>query len=53
MTTAPLSWEELETLTDYQIDTVNGLTNARARLRLFGQPESDVRVLIVKKFGYG
>ncbi len=48
MTTAPLSWEELETLTDYQIDTVNGFTNARARLRLFGQPESDVRVTLYR-----
>ncbi|MEH1910384.1 MAG: glutathione S-transferase family protein [Nostoc sp.] len=48
MTTAPLSWEELETLTDYQIDTVNGLTNARARLRLFGQLESDVRVTLYR-----
>ncbi|MEH2434791.1 MAG: glutathione S-transferase family protein [Nostoc sp.] len=48
MTTAPLSWEELETLTDYQIDTVNGLTNARARLRLFGQAESDVRVTLYR-----
>ena len=46
MTTAPLSWQELETLADYQIDTVNGLTNAKARLRLFGQPESDVRVTL-------
>jgi glutathione S-transferase len=48
MTTAPLSWQELETLTDYQIDTVNGLTNARARLRLFGRPESDVRVTLYR-----
>ncbi|MBH8554245.1 glutathione S-transferase family protein [Nostocaceae cyanobacterium CENA357] len=48
MTTAPLSWQELETLTDYQIDTVNGLTNARARLRLFGKPESDVRVTLYR-----
>ncbi|MEH2156662.1 glutathione S-transferase family protein [Nostoc sp.] len=48
MTTAPLSWQELETLTDYQIDTVNGLTNARGRLRLFGQPESDVRVTLYR-----
>ena len=48
MTTAPLSWQELETLTDYQIDTVNGLTNARARLRLFGQSESDVRVTLYR-----
>lgn len=48
MTTAPNIWQELETLTDYQIDTVNGLTNARARLRLFGQPESDVRVTLYR-----
>jgi glutathione S-transferase len=48
MTTAPLSWEELETLTNYQIDVVNGLTNARARLRLFGKPESDVRVTLYR-----
>ncbi|BAZ37874.1 glutathione S-transferase domain-containing protein [Calothrix sp. NIES-4101] len=48
MTTAPLSWQELETLTDYQIDTVNGLTNARARLRLFGKSESDVRVTLYR-----
>ena len=48
MTTAPLSWQELETLADYQIDTVNGLTNARARLRLFGQSESDVRVTLYR-----
>lgn len=48
MTIAPLSWQELETLTDYQIDTVNGLTNAKARLRLFGKPESDVRVTLYR-----
>ncbi|MEO1429622.1 MAG: glutathione S-transferase family protein [Cyanobacteria bacterium J06633_8] len=48
MTTPPLSWQELETLTDYQIDTVNGPTNARARLRLFGQSESDVRVTLYR-----
>ncbi|MBD2418432.1 glutathione S-transferase family protein [Anabaena cylindrica FACHB-243] len=48
MTTAPLSWQELETLTNYQIDTVNGLTNAKARLRLFGHPESDVRVTLYR-----
>ncbi|MEO0932641.1 MAG: glutathione S-transferase family protein [Cyanobacteria bacterium J06641_2] len=48
MTTPPLSWKELETLTDYQIDTVNGSTNAKARLRLFGQSESDVRVTLYR-----
>ncbi|MEM6401261.1 MAG: glutathione S-transferase family protein, partial [Cyanobacteria bacterium P01_D01_bin.116] len=48
MNTAPLSWQELQTLTDYQIDTINGPTNAKARLRLFGQPESDVRVTLYR-----
>lgn len=48
MTMAPLSWTELEALTDFQIDTVNGPTNAQARLRLFGQNESDVRVTLYR-----
>ncbi len=48
MTTTPLSWQELESLTDYQIDPVNGSTNAKARLRLFGHPESDVRVTLYR-----
>ncbi|MGC1392665.1 MAG: glutathione S-transferase family protein [Coleofasciculaceae cyanobacterium] len=48
MTSAPLSWKELETLTDYQIDPVNGPTNAQARLRLFGQTEADVRVTLYR-----
>lgn len=48
MTRTPLSWTELEALTDFQIDTVNGLTNAQARLRLFGHSESDVRVTLYR-----
>ena len=48
MTTTPLSWQELESLTDYQIDPINGTTNAKARLRLFGHPESDVRVTLYR-----
>ena len=48
MTIAPLSWQELETLTDFQLDTVNGLTNAQARLRLFGHNESEVRVILYR-----
>ncbi|AFZ13508.1 hypothetical protein Cri9333_2650 [Crinalium epipsammum PCC 9333] len=47
-TIAPLSWSQLETLTDYQVDTVNGLTNAQACLRLFGMSESDVRVTLYR-----
>lgn len=46
--TAPLSWPELADLTDFQIDPVNGPTNAQARLRLFGQRESDVRVTLYR-----
>lgn len=48
MTCTPLSWTELEALTDFQIDTVNGPTNAQARLRLFGHSESDVRVTLYR-----
>jgi glutathione S-transferase len=47
-TTLPLSWSELESLTDFQIDTVNGATNSQARLRLFGKTESDVRVTLYR-----
>lgn len=48
MTSAPLSWQELESLTDYEIDPVNGPTNAQARLRLFGHTEADVRVTLYR-----
>ena len=48
MTIAPLSWQELEALTDFQLDTVNGPTNAQAQLRLFGHDESDVRVTLYR-----
>lgn len=48
MTTVPLSWTELQALTTFHIDTVNGPTNAQARLRLFGQPESAVRVTLYR-----
>lgn len=46
--TAALSWSELAQLTDYQIDRVNGPTNAQSRLRLFGQPESAVQVTLYR-----
>lgn len=48
MTISPLSWTELESLTDFQIDTVNGSTNPQARLRLFGHDEADVRVTLYR-----
>jgi glutathione S-transferase len=48
MTTAPLSWADLEARTDFTRDTVNGPTNAQATLRLFGQSEADVRVTLYR-----
>jgi glutathione S-transferase len=46
--TTPLSWPELEALTSFQIDLVNGPTNAQSRLRLFGHDESEVRVTLYR-----
>jgi glutathione S-transferase len=43
-----LSWKELEALTDFQVDRVNGPTNAQACLRLFGKTEPDVRVTLYR-----
>ncbi len=48
MTTSPLSWTELEAIADLPIDSINGLTNAQAQLRLFGHSESDVRVILYR-----
>ena len=48
MTIAPLSWSELQALSDFHIDRINGPTNAQARLRLFGQAEADVRVTLYR-----
>jgi glutathione S-transferase len=48
MTIAPLTWTELEALTDFQVDTIHGPTTAQARLRLFGHSESDVRVTLYR-----
>jgi glutathione S-transferase len=48
MSISPLSWQELQSLTNWQIDTVNGVTNTQAQLRLFGQAESDVRVTLYR-----
>ncbi len=48
MTIKPLSWQELESLTDFQIDRVNGVTNAQSRSRLFGHSEQDVRVVLYR-----
>jgi len=48
MTTPPLSWTELEALTDFHLDYVHGLTNAQARLRLFGRSEAEVQVTLYR-----
>ncbi len=48
MTVAPLTWQELENLTDFQLDTINGITNAQSRLRLFGNSAADVRVTLYR-----
>jgi glutathione S-transferase len=48
MTIAPLTWTELEALTDFHIDSVNGPTNPQSRLRLFGQAASAVRVTLYR-----
>ncbi len=45
----PLSWSELEALSaEYRVDPVNGPTNSQARLRLFGHPESAVRITLFR-----
>ncbi len=48
MSIVPLDWEELEKLTDYQIDRVNGPTNSQATLRLFNHSEEEVRVTLYR-----
>lgn len=48
MSVTRLSWTELETLANYEIDRINGPTNAQADLRLFGKSESDVRVTLYR-----
>lgn len=48
MTLAPLSWAELEALAPAPPDPIQGPTNSQSRLRLFGQPESAVRVTLYR-----
>ncbi|QEY31314.1 glutathione S-transferase [Synechococcus sp. RSCCF101] len=45
---APFDWAELEALGGTAPDRVNGACNAQAGLRLFGQPESAVRVTLYR-----
>ena len=44
----PLTWQELEQLTNWKRDRVNGATNSQATLRLFGHQESEVRVTLYR-----
>ncbi|MBM5806546.1 MAG: glutathione S-transferase [Cyanobacteria bacterium M_surface_10_m2_179] len=50
----PLSWADLErrlppcSESELQLQRVEGPTNAQARLRLFGRPESEVRVTLYR-----
>ena len=51
MSTIPLSWQELTDLKNSQFtpsDPINGATNAQSKLRLFGQPESAVRLTLYR-----
>ncbi|MGC6483869.1 MAG: glutathione S-transferase family protein [Synechococcus sp.] len=43
-----LSWEALEAMAFEPSDRINGPTNAQATLRLFGQPETAVRVTLFR-----
>ncbi len=48
MGSAPLSWIELESLTNFSIDYENGPTNAQSIKRLFGHSSSDIRVVLYR-----
>ena len=48
MSAIALSWEQLAALAAPQQDRVNGPCNAKAQLRLFGQPEAAVRVTLYR-----
>jgi glutathione S-transferase len=48
MSITPLTWKELEALSDFTLDPVNGVTNPQSRLRLFGHSEAEVRVTLYR-----
>lgn len=48
MSRSPLTWSDLTALTHWQPDPIHGPTNAQSRLRLFGHPETDVRVTLYR-----
>ena len=43
-----LSWAELGGFEAPELERINGPTNAQATLRLFGRPESEVRVTLYR-----
>ena len=45
-----LSWNELESLANFQRDPVNGATNAQAWLRPFGYSETEIRVTLYRDY---
>jgi glutathione S-transferase len=47
-TPQPLSWSELEEMARPEPDRINGPTSSQARLRLFGQAPSTVRVTLYR-----
>lgn len=48
MTTAPLTWSELDALTDFSVDPINGPTNSQSCLRLFNQDEATIRITLYR-----
>lgn len=50
MTQEPLTWQELEQMTAYSVDGINGVTNSQALLRLFNHKEEEVRVTLYRDY---
>ncbi len=44
----PMSWEELATYTDAEVDRINGPTNAYSTLRLFNKHKSELQVTLYR-----
>lgn len=42
------TWEKLESLTNFNLDRTNGVTNSQSVLRLFNHSETDVRVTLYR-----
>ncbi len=46
--TESLGWDELEKLAPQELDRIEGPTNSYSKLRLFGNPEKSVRVILYR-----